>query len=72
MNFTWNLVGTLYQFGKKCCVKNHDYEKFHNKVSYLLHKAECPFIYYCKSSAPKSYKTKLQEDKEKIIKMKLE
>jgi len=52
-------------------VDNYNYEKFHKKVADLLYKAQYPFIYYCRSSAPKSDKSKSQEDKENIMKMKL-
>ena len=56
---------------KECGIKDYNYKKFHKKVSHLLYEAEYPFIYYCRSSAPKSDKNKSQKDKEKIMKMKL-
>lgn len=60
-------IGTSDQ----CAVDNYNYEEFHKKVADFLYKAKYPFIYYCRSSAPKSDKSKSQEDKEKIMKMKL-
>ena len=56
---------------KECGIKDYNYKKFHKKVADLLYKAEYPFIYYCRSSAPKSDKSKSQEDKANIMKMKL-
>jgi len=64
---------------KHCAIEDYDYEKFHPKVAQKLYNATYPFIYFCRSSAPKS-DTK-DEDKakqkvkvelaEKILKMEL-
>lgn len=56
---------------KECAVKGYRYELFHGKVANLLQQAGYPFIYYCRSSAPKSDTIKSTEDKLKIMKMKL-
>ena len=56
---------------KECSVKGYRYDTFHDKVAKLLHQAEYPFIYYCRSSAPKSDTSKSTTEKEKIMKMKL-
>ncbi len=56
---------------KECAIKGYRYEPFHGKVANLLQQAEYPFIYYCRSSAPKSDTIKSTEDKLKIMKMKL-
>ncbi len=56
---------------KECAVKGYCYEPFHGKVANLLQQAGYPFIYYCRSSAPKSDTIKSTEDKLKIMKMKL-
>lgn len=56
---------------KECAIKGYRYEPFHGKVANLLQQAEYPFIYYCRSSAPKSDISKSSEDKLKIMKFKL-
>lgn len=64
---------------KHCAIEDYDYEKFHPKVAQKLYNATYPFIYFCRSSAPKSDtkdedKTKQKikvELAEKILKMKL-
>jgi len=56
---------------KECAVATYRYDPFHNKVADLLKNADYPFIYFCRSSAPKSDKSKSATDKEKIMKMKL-
>lgn len=56
---------------KQCSVKGYCYESFHNKVANLLQQADYPFIYFCRSSAPKSDTSKSTTEKEKILKMKL-
>ena len=56
---------------KECAIKGYRYEPFHGKVANLLQLAVYPFIYYCRSSAPKSDTIKSTEDKLKIMKMKL-
>lgn len=57
---------------KECAIKGYRYEPFHYKVADLLQQAKYPFIYYCRSSAPKSDTSKSTAEKEKIMKMKLE
>lgn len=56
---------------KECCIEGYDYNKFHEKVSEKLSCAEFPFLYFCRSSAPKSDKLRSKKDKERIMKMKL-
>lgn len=56
---------------KECAVKGYHYTPFHKKVADFLTNADYPFIYYCRSSAPKSDNSKPTDEKEKIIKMKL-
>lgn len=56
---------------KECAITSYHYDLFHKKVTDLLKNADFPFLYYCRSSAPKSDKSKSTADKEKIMKMKL-
>ena len=64
---------------KQCGIKNYDYVKFHKKVAQKLHHAQYSFLYFCRSSAPKSeikdkdeFKQQMKlELAEKIMKMKL-
>lgn len=56
---------------KECAIATYQYEPFHKKVADSLKNATYPFLYYCRSSAPKSDKSKSETDKEKIMKMKL-
>lgn len=56
---------------KECGVKGYKYSPFHEKVSYLLQQANFPFIYYCRSSAPKSDTSTPADKKERILKRKL-
>ena len=54
-----------------CAVTGYKYQPFHQKVDNFLHKAEYPFLYYCRSTPPKSDSTFNREDAEHIMKMKL-
>lgn len=56
---------------KECAVKGYHYDSFHTKVSEFLMNANYPFIYFCRSTAPKSDTSKSVEEKETIMKMKL-
>lgn len=56
---------------KECGIKDYDYNSFHHKVSAKLEKAKYPFIYYCRSSAPKSDKRYNTVQAHEIIKKKL-
>lgn len=56
---------------KECSVKGYDYIKFHKKIADKLYYANYPFLYFCRSSAPKSDKSRTKEEKERIMKMKL-
>lgn len=56
---------------KECSIMGYNYTPFHGKVAELLWQAEYPFLYYCRSSAPKSDTSKSTAEKEKIMKMKL-
>ena len=54
-----------------CAVTGYKYQPFHKKVADYLQNAEDPFIYYCRSTPPKSGKTSTRADAEHIMKMKL-
>ncbi len=56
---------------QECSVDGYDYNKFHGKVARYLYDADYSFLYYCRSSAPKSNMSLSQEDKEHVMKMKL-
>lgn len=56
---------------KECAIQGYQYDPFHKKVSGLLKQADFPFIYYCRSSAPKSDKSESTDKKERILKRKL-
>lgn len=65
---------------KQCAIEGYDYNKFHKVISTHLYKADYKFLYYCRSSAPKSdlNKSLLNEEcikeklkNENIMKMKL-
>lgn len=64
---------------KQCGIEDYNYEKFHKKVAQNLYNAPYSFIYFCRSSAPKSEtkdkdefkQQKNLEQAEKIMKMKL-
>lgn len=54
-----------------CAVTGYKYQPFHQKVSDFLQNAKYPFLYYCRSTPPKSDNTFNREDAEHIMKMKL-
>ncbi|MFW5556297.1 MAG: hypothetical protein ACOCN3_15285 [Roseburia inulinivorans] len=54
-----------------CAVTGYKYQPFHQKVADFLQNAEYPFLYYCRSTPPKSDNTFNREDAEHIMKMKL-
>ena len=54
-----------------CAVTGYKYQPFHQKVADFLQNAEYPFLYYCRSTPPKSDSTFNREDAEHIMKMKL-
>lgn len=54
-----------------CSVVGYNYMPFHEKVANCLHNATYPFLYYCRSTSPKSDKTYIKTDGEHIMKMKL-
>lgn len=54
-----------------CSIKGYNYKPFHEKVAKYLQNAEYPFLYYCRSTPPKSDKTFTRADTEHIMKMKL-
>lgn len=54
-----------------CAVTGYKYQPFHQKVADFLQNTEYPFLYYCRSTPPKSDNTFNREDAEHIIKMKL-
>ncbi|MEY8391775.1 DNA adenine methylase [Lachnospiraceae bacterium 45-W7] len=56
---------------QECSVKGYRYAPFHEKVAKFLQEADYPFIYYCRSSAPKSDKSKPTKEKETIMRMEL-
>lgn len=55
----------------QCNVKNYNYKTFHKKVAAYLETTKYPFIYYCRSSAPKSNKVDTLEKAQHIMKVKL-
>lgn len=56
---------------KECAIDGYQYAPFHRKVADSLMNADFPFLYFCRSSAPKSDTSKPAAEKEKIMKMKL-
>lgn len=54
-----------------CSVAGYKYQPFHKKVADCLQNAEFPFLYYCRSTPPKSNKIFNEVDAEYIMKMKL-
>lgn len=54
-----------------CGITGYNYKPFHKKVAEYLHNATYPFLYYCRSTPPKSEKTFTKADTEYIMKMKL-
>lgn len=56
---------------ERCSIPNYEYKRFHNKVTEYLTETKYPFIYYCRSSAPKSKKTHSFEEEQYIMKMEL-
>lgn len=54
-----------------CGIVDYDHDKFHKKVAQHLHEAKIPFLYYCRSTPPKSNFKLSGEDAIKIMKMKL-
>lgn len=54
-----------------CGIIGYNYKPFHEKVAEYLHNATYPFLYYCRSTPPKSGKTFAKADAEYIMKMKL-
>lgn len=60
-------IGTEKQCGVKVC----NYGNFHPKVADKLQQADYPFLYFCRSSAPKSDKSRPKEELEIIMKKNL-
>ena len=54
-----------------CSVAGYKYQPFHQKVADCLQKATYPFLYYCRSTPPKSDITHNRADAKHIIKIKL-
>lgn len=54
-----------------CGITGYNYKPFHEKVAEYLHNATYTFLYYCRSTPPKSEKTFAKADAEYIMKMKL-
>ncbi len=54
-----------------CAIKEYKYKPFHEKVAECLQNAQYPFLYYCRSTPPKSDNTFTKEQGERIMKMKL-
>ena len=54
-----------------CAVTGYKYQPFHQKVADFLQNAEYPFLYYCRSTPPKSDNIFNRADAEHIMKMKL-
>lgn len=54
-----------------CAVTGYKYQPFHQKVADFLQNAEYPFLYYCRSTPPKSDNAFHAANAEHIMKMKL-
>ena len=54
-----------------CAVTGYKYQPFHQKVADFLQSSAHLFLYYCRSTPPKSDNTFNREDAEHIMKMKL-
>lgn len=54
-----------------CSIVGYKYQPFHKNVADCLQNAEYSFLYYCRSTPPKSESTFNREDAEHIMKMKL-
>lgn len=54
-----------------CAVTGYKYQPFHQKVADFLQNAEYPFLYYCRSTPPKSDNAFHTANAEHIMKMKL-
>ncbi|WP_242861205.1 hypothetical protein [Acetivibrio ethanolgignens] len=54
-----------------CAVTGYKYQPFHQKVTDFLQNAEYPFLYYCRSTPPKSDNAFHTANAEHIMKMKL-
>ena len=54
-----------------CSIPGYKYQPFHKKVADYLQHAEYPFLYYCRSTPPKSDSTFNKADAEHITKIKL-
>ena len=54
-----------------CSVAGYKYQPFHKKVADYLQNAEYPFLYYCRSTPPKSNSIFNKANADHIIKMKL-
>ncbi len=54
-----------------CSISGYKYQPFHHKVAYCLQNSEYPFLYYCRSTPPKSECIFNRADAEHIMKMKL-
>lgn len=54
-----------------CAIRGYNYKPFHEKVADCLQNAKYPFLYYCRSTPPKSDTAFTREQGEHIIKMKL-
>lgn len=54
-----------------CSIKGYNYKPFHEKVAEYLQNAKYPFLYYCRSTPPKSDNIFNRKNAEHIMKMKL-
>ena len=54
-----------------CAVTGYKYQPFHQKVAEYLQNTEYSFLYFCRSTPPKSDKTSTRADAEHIMKIKL-
>lgn len=54
-----------------CGITGYNYKPFHEKVAEYLYNTTYLFLYYCRSTPPKSDKTYTKTDGEHIMKMKL-
>lgn len=54
-----------------CAIRGYNYKPFHEKVAECLQNAGYPFLYYCRSTPPKSDNAFTKEQGEHIMKIKL-
>lgn len=55
-----------------CAISDYNYANFHSRLSDMLQQAHYPFLYFCRSSVPKTLLPDIAEhDRKHVLKMKL-